>query len=86
MKIHVISKDSHNIRLCLPTGLIFNRLTASIIREALREHLKTEEGQELNTQAVMDLIFALKNWRRDHGPLTLIDVDSVNGDKVLITI
>jgi hypothetical protein len=86
MKIHVVSQDSHNIRISLPTAMIFNRLTAAIVRAALNEYLKTEDGQQLNTQAVMEIIYALKDWHKEHGPLTLVDVDSQNGEKVLITI
>ena len=86
MKIHVVSQDSHNIRISLPTGMIFNRLSAAIVRAALNEHLKTEDGQLLNTEAVIEIMYALKDWHKEHGPLTLVDVDSKNGDKVLITI
>jgi hypothetical protein len=87
MRIRVITRDERHINIVLPTGLFLNRLSASITVRVINGRIKKNGGElPFNSEAAGLIISALARWRKEHGPLNLVDIDCANGDKVLITL
>lgn len=78
MKIRIRSREG-NFHLPIPTGLVLNGLTASLLPQVC-----SEMGLKLSKQQAKNLIFALKQFRRTHKDLVLVEVRSADGDEVLI--
>ena len=82
MKIKIRS-ENHRISLRLPTGLLLNRFTARIAASALNQ----DRDESYITPDQMYLLFQrLKEIRQDFRGLTLVEVDSAEGDVVRITL
>ena len=80
MRIIVDTSSNKNIHICLPTGLILNRLTALIASKAAKKN-----GASLSFDQAYGFISALKDFKRMHGSWTLVEVESEGGDHVEIT-
>ena len=76
MKISV-KTDGKKFFLMFPTSLACNGLVAKIVA-------KHTDG--LSAEQLSKLFKALKQYRRRHGPLDLVDVATADGTKVHITI
>ena len=83
MRIRVRS-DGRNIRLALPTRLIFSKW---FIKLGLRIGSKySGQKQELPPEAVDALCTEIRRIKKKHGSWELVDVRSAEGDTVQITL
>lgn len=78
MNIKIRSREG-NFHLPIPTGLLLNRVTASVLPRAF-----SEMGLKLSQQQARNLISALKHFRKTHKDWVLVEVHSADGDEVLI--
>ena len=82
MRIQV-SGGSHNIKLVLPTALVFNRTIARIGIYYMKKYAP-DQVQEL-TYEQLDALFAeFRRIKSKHGFWTLVDVQSADGQLVKI--
>ncbi len=78
-----ISIHSEDVRLFLkfPTGLLLNRITASVAVKALK---KKDINIGLSPQDVKELASCIRFCKRRYRKMELVRVESANGDKVVI--
>lgn len=79
MQIRVQNPEGPNFWIPLPTGLIFNRLTASVAARAT-----AEMGVRLSPKQMARLFAAVKRFRRRHPDWVLVEVDSADGEHVRV--
>jgi len=79
----VIHSHGHRINLRLPTGWLLNRLTARIAAKAINGD---RDEPILGEESLYALLQGMKKIRRDYRGLTLVEVDSAEGDQVRITL
>ena len=99
MKIH-IKADGHNIRLWLPTSLLKSRLGYNIVKQALKNNYENKKKKELpddetqckecempiSREQVRDLYATLMRVIKECGHFNLVEVNSADGQKVLIRV
>lgn len=78
MRIRVKDEDT-NLRLWMPTGLLLSRPIAAAVAKGARDKGIPLTGRQLNT-----LFKAIRRYRKAHRDWVLVEVDSQNGDKVLV--
>ncbi len=78
-----ISTDDHNIRICLPNGLFFNRLTAAIGIRAMQKYAP-EQLRDLSPKQINALFSEFRRIKKKYGSLDLVDVQSSDGQIVKI--
>lgn len=78
MKIKVRSEET-NITLPIPTGLILNPLTASLLPRLLAGY-----GAHVTKQQALRLVRGIRQFRRRHRDWVLVEVDSASGEQVVI--
>ena len=88
MRIQIHS-DSKNINLVLPSWLVFSDLTAAIAAKVIRKQDKEEkeesdDGYLPSRRDLCRIMRELRKYKRKYGHLDLVDVQSADGDKVLI--
>ena len=80
----LVQGNGHNIRIALPTSLVFNR---HILRFALG---KTRVGgvklNGLSRQHADALSAEIRRIKKDHGSWTLVEVQSADGERVTVTL
>ena len=82
MKIQ-INSDGHNLRIVLPTRLVFSRVTARIAG-AVGSKYASDALEGIPPEA-MDVLFAeLRRIKKQYGTWELVNIDSADGDKVTI--
>ncbi len=81
MVIHVHQKNGPKLFIPLPTGLIFNGITAGI---AARATPKTDTP--MNAAQLRRLFAAVRHYKQKHPDWVLVDVRSADGDRVKITL
>ena len=79
MQIRVKSPEGPNLWIPLPTGLIFNRLTAFFAARSA-----AEMGLRLSPGQMARLFTALKRYKHLHPDWVLVEVDSTEGDHVRV--
>lgn len=77
MKISV--KGDREIELVLPSRLVLNPLSASLLPKLLKEHGVSVSGAQARA-----LFKALNHCRRTHPEWVLVQVQSARGEEVLI--
>ena len=77
----VVKGDDHHVRLRIPMGLVFNRLTAAAIAKEAGKY-----GVKLSPQQVCVLIKTLKEYRRSHPDWVLAEVQGADGEYVLVKV
>lgn len=82
MKIH-IKGDGYNIKLLLPTNLIFSRGTVWLANHVGRKYAGPAMDQ-IPPKAMAALFAELRRIKRKHGSWNLVEVDSSSGEQVLI--
>jgi len=82
MRIKIYS-DGHRINLRLPTSWLLNRFTARIAAKAINGD---REEPYISEESMYALLQGMKRIRRDFRGLTLVEVDSADGDQVRITL
>ena len=78
MRIQV-NDGNRRIVIPLPTGLVFNSLTASIAVRAAAEH-----GVVMSAAQMRRFFRAVKAYKRAHPDWVLVDVQSADGEAVKI--
>ncbi len=81
MRIRISGSDG-KLNLCVPTGLVLNRLTLGPVLTALNRKynlpVKREQAGEFAR--------ALRQYRREHPEWVLVDVESADGERVYIKV
>ena len=100
MKI-CIKADGHNLRLWLPTSLLRGRLGYSIVKQALKNNYEKQGKDEelpdgcgkqkefempLSRKQVKEMYKALRRVIKTQGHFNLVEVESADGEKVLIRV
>ncbi len=80
MRIIVRDKDSH-LNIPIPTGLVFNGLTAGLLCWGLEKH-----GTHVTRKQLMVFVKELRRFRRRHPRWTLVEVEGHEGEQVKITL
>lgn len=78
MRIKVRSEEA-NFVLPIPTGLVLNSLTASLLPQLLADH-----GVQLSKEQALRLVSVIRQYRRRHKDWVLVEVHSASGEEVLI--
>lgn len=78
MKI-IVKEPEHHIRLRIPTGLVFNRFTAAAISKEADKY-----GVKISIHQVRILMKVLKEYRKKHPDWVLAEVQSGDGEYVLV--
>ena len=78
MKI-IVKEPDHHIRLRIPTGLVFNRFTAAAISKEAGKY-----GVKIRPHQARILMNELKKYRRTHPDWVLAEVQSGDGEYVLV--
>ena len=81
MRITVNDGNGKNIRLCLPSRLVLNRLSAALISAELKRKNINVSGKQLHI-----LFRAVKVYKAAHPEWKLLEVHSNDGETVEITI
>lgn len=82
MKI-VIKGGGHNLKLLLPTGLIFSKGTVWLANHVGRRYAP-EAMANIPPEALAALFAELRRIKKRHGSWELVEVESVGGEKVNI--
>lgn len=85
MKIIVNSPDEKAIKLVFPTKLIFNRFTACIGAKTVSKYVAADNIQ-LKPRDLYRFMKEINRLKRKNPDLVLVDVQSSDGDTVLITL
>lgn len=94
MRIQIKSEDG-NIDIPIPTGLVFSKAAAwtwlKIVRKATSRYLPQKIGKKadsvmdaLSDEAVYALCAELMRIKRKYGKWDLVEVESADGEQVLI--
>ena len=81
MRIVVNECDGKNRRLCLPSGLVFNRVSAVLLSVALKKKNVKISGKQLRL-----LFREIKAYKAKRPEWKLAEVHSKNGDMVEIVL
>lgn len=81
MNVLITENGEETVRLSLPSGMIFNRLTASFISSSLKSY-----GVTLTKRQAAALLKELNRFRRQHPEWVLCEVERPNGGCVKITL
>ena len=82
MKIIVRTKEK-KLRLWLPGGLLYGRISARIVTAAIRKHAP---NCGIPPEMLGQLLTSLRDFARTHPGWQLVDLQSHDGDIVLITL
>ncbi len=80
MVIRIRSQDGPNLTIPLPTGLVFNGITAEIAARATRSTVAP-----MNAAQLRRLFAAIRHYKKKHPDWVLVEVRSADGDYVKIT-
>lgn len=81
MRITVKERGGKNLHLCIPNGLVLNRLSAGILSAALKDKSPNISGRQLHI-----LFRAIKTYKATHPQWRLAEVQSPNGEMIVIII
>lgn len=78
--MRIVTKGAdYNVRLRIPTGLIFNRFTAGVISKQMDKY-----GMKISPHQARILMKILKEYRRTHPDWVLAEVQSGDDGYVLV--
>lgn len=81
MRIVVNSPDCKRIRIWLPSGLIFNPISAMLLPGILKQN-----GLEITREQALAMVRAINRYRRRHPKWTLVEVEDATGEYVKVTL
>lgn len=79
MQIRINAKDGPNLWIPLPTGLMFNSLTAPIAARAA-----AQSGVNITARQMNRLFDAVRRYKKAHPDWVLVEVQSADGDDIRI--
>lgn len=82
MKIYIKSEEKH-FSIIFPTAMLLNRCVSAILLKSLK---KKCADITLTRRDLVELIKALKHYKRKHGALELVNIKSADGETVIITV
>lgn len=82
MRIKIRSQEK-NLNLNFPTKLLLNRFTAKIAIKAMNENIKTD-NTNISSKDLRRLFDEIHRIKRKYPNLELVNVESANGDTVVI--
>ena len=88
MKLKV-KADGHSIFLWVPTSVLKSRFVFNIIKSALKNNAKNANKafeMPITRKTVLELYKLLKQCITDNGHFNLVEVESHDGEKVLIRV
>lgn len=87
MKIRV-KADGHNINLWLPNSLLKSRFVYGIIKSSVKRNAKNEEDNQIpiTHKQLVEMYNVIKQCVKANGHFNLVEVESHDGEKVLIRI
>lgn len=84
MKIQV-KADDHNINILLPTGLVFSKGTVWLANHVGRKY--AEDAMKNISPQALDALFAeFRRIKKKHGSWELVNVESSDGEIVIVTL
>ena len=86
MRVYVNDNEGTNIRICIPTGLLLNRLTAMILSKVLTTAPGIPDKMKLSNQQLYCFLKIIKDYKKNHPGWKLVEVHSADGDVVEITL
>ncbi len=72
-------QENKNIRLFIPNGLLINRLSIAIMMQALKD-----QDIPFDKEQLKPILQELKNCVKTFGHFDLVDIETSDGEKVLI--
>lgn len=84
MKIFVREQDKTVVQLCIPNAVVCNRLMASVIVKQVNKH--SPKKLPVTASQLHRLMCELKRCAKHFKPLTLVEVESSDGETVRITL
>ena len=90
MKLRIKARG-HNIFLLLPTSILKSRLAYSLLQRAVTREVDERAGTQSNSVPItrkqyLELYKAIKQCIKENGHFNLIEVESKEGEKVLIRV
>lgn len=79
MKVHVKEAGGHNIFIWLPSGLVFNRLSAAMLPGILKQN-----GIDITREQAVEMVKTVNQCRRRFRDWNLVEVQDSNGDFVVV--
>lgn len=79
MQIRVKDKDGTNLFVPLPSGLVFNGLTAGIAAR-----VASENGVNITPDQMRRLFAIIRQYKKAHPDWILVEVQSADGDEVMV--
>lgn len=85
MKVKINTKNT-KINLWVPTSLILNNFSFSIVIYILKNHNIARNYIKLSKEKKKDILKLLKKYRKQYKGLTLVEVKTKEGENILITL
>lgn len=82
MRIKVSDKDT-NLDIILPTGLVFSKGTVWLANHVARKYAG-DAMEKLSPEALEMLFAEFRRIKRKYGKWDLVEVESADGDRVLV--
>jgi len=82
MKI-LVHDEEHDLRIVIPTALIFSRATAWLVNHFGRKYAE-DAMSRISPEALKLLFVEFRRIKKKHGSWELVDVESSDGEKVKI--
>lgn len=84
MKIQIIQpKENKKIQFSIPLGFIFNRFTCSLITSYANKYTN---GIKISSNQMIQLMKCLKESKKDFGHYDLVNIETNDGEIVIIRI
>lgn len=85
MKI-IVKADGHNIRLWFPLSIVKSRIGYKAVNDVMVGKSDKESDNSLSREQVAEVYNILKRCVNNNGHFNLIEVESADGEKVLIRV
>ena len=83
MKIR-IRADSCRLHLRIPDTLLYNTLTCTVIEKTMQEN--TDIAWSMDKETAKEVMRLLKHFSKEYKGLTIVDVETADGEIVQITL
>lgn len=79
MKVIVREREKTKLHLTLPTGLVMNGFSAQIAPLVIRK-----SGYDCSAEQVRALFRAIRQYKRAHPDWRLVDIQTKDGDTIIV--